>query len=396
MKRSDYYSSGEFARMAHISVRTVRYYDKQNILKPSHVSEAGARFYTDQDFVRLQQIMLLKYLGFSLEDIRELLIEDTDYRYLQNSLELQRKLIQDKIEQLQMVEKAIGDTTKEIRQNGDVNWVRMLDLIHLTNMENSLKSQYQNSTNISARIRLHSLYSSNPKGWFPWLYEQCQIRKGMKILEVGCGNAQIWKENQQLLPEKLSVTLTDISEGMIRELRRDAALGEKQFSFEVVDCHAIPYASETFDLVMANHMLFYCGDIPRVLSEVRRVLKKGGHFICSTYGADHMKEISELVSEFDKRIVLSADHLYERFGKENGKVILADCFGEIIWHPYEDSLRIDVPEPLIEYILSCHGNQNQYILDRYTKFRSFVTKKMSYRGLTITKDAGVFCSEKCE
>lgn len=394
MKHSDYYSSGEFARMAHISVRTVRYYDKQNLLKPSYVNASGARFYSDHDFVRLQQIMLLKYLGFSLEDIRELLIEDTDYRFLRNSLELQRKLIQDKIEQLQMVEKAIADTTEEIRQNDNVNWVHMLDLIHLTNMESSLKSQYQNSSNITARIQLHSQYSKNPQGWFPWLYEQCQIQNGMKILEIGCGNAQFWTENLDQIPKELSVILSDISEGMIREIRRDGRLDETHFAFEVADCHRIPHDSDTFDLVIANHMLFYCEDIPEVLKEVKRVLKKGGHFICSTYGSGHMKEISELVQEFDNRIVLSADCLYERFGRENGNEILEKCFCQVTWHSYEDLLVIGSPEPLIEYILSCHGNQNQYILDRYTKFRSFLVKKMSYTGLTITKDAGIFISNK--
>ena len=69
MKKEGYYSSGEFARMAHVTLRTIRYYDKQNILKPSYVSDAGARFYTDEDLARLQQILLLKFLGFSLDDI---------------------------------------------------------------------------------------------------------------------------------------------------------------------------------------------------------------------------------------------------------------------------------------------------------------------------------------
>ena len=54
MKKDGYYSSGEFARMAHVTLRTVRYYDKQDILKPSLVTESGARFYTDEDFARLQ------------------------------------------------------------------------------------------------------------------------------------------------------------------------------------------------------------------------------------------------------------------------------------------------------------------------------------------------------
>ena len=216
----------------------------------------------------------------------------------------------------------------------------------------------------------------------------------MKILEIGCGNAQLWTENRKQIPEELSVILSDISEGMIREIRRDGRLDETHFSFEVVDCHNIPHDSDTFDLVIANHMLFYCENIQQVLEEVRRVLKKGGQFICSTYGSAHMKEISELVQEFDARIKLSADCLYERFGRENGTEILENCFHDVVWYPYEDSLKIDSPEPLIEYILSCHGNQNQYILDRYTKFRSFLAKKMSYDGLTITKDAGVFVSGK--
>ena len=114
MKLPGYYTSGQFAHMAEVSVRTIRYYDQQNILKPSYVNESGARFYTDEDFVRLQQILLLKYLGFSLEDIREMTINDTDYHLMQNALNLQLKLIDDKIEQMQLVKQAIQDTSREI------------------------------------------------------------------------------------------------------------------------------------------------------------------------------------------------------------------------------------------------------------------------------------------
>lgn len=64
MKKDGYYSSGQFARMAGVTLRTIRYYDQHDILKPSLVSESGARFYTDTDFARLQQILLLKYLDF--------------------------------------------------------------------------------------------------------------------------------------------------------------------------------------------------------------------------------------------------------------------------------------------------------------------------------------------
>lgn len=386
-----YYSSGEFARMAQITVRTVRYYDKQNILKPSLVTPTGARFYTEEDFARLQQIMLLKYLGFSLEDIRELTVNDSDYSYLEHSLEQQQNLVRDRIEQLQLVEQAIGETVTEIRQQQNVDWNRMRELIHLTGMENSLKAQYRNSTNISARIRLHRLFSSNKQGWFPWIYEQCQITEGMKILELGCGNGRLWIENKAKLPADCEIILSDISEGMIRDVRREQSLQDDRFSFAAFDCHAIPYEDASFDLVIANHVLFYCKNVDRVCSEVGRVLKPGGRFVCGTYGMAHMQEVSRLVTQFDDRITLSGENLYEHFGKENGAQALAPYFAEVDWQQYEDALIVTQAEPLIEYVLSCHGNQNQYILEKYNKFRKYVEGQIR-NGYTITKDAGIFIS----
>ena len=154
-------------------------------------------------------------------------------------------------------------------------------------------------------------------------------------------------------------------------------------------CERIPYPNDSFDLIIANHVLFYCKHLTDVFQEIARVLKPNGVFICSTYGSEHMKEINELVSEFDDRIILSAERLFERFGKENGADLLAPYFHNITWLPYEDSLYVTEPETLISYVLSCHGNQNQYIIDHYKEFRNYVRKKTEH-GFNITKDAGIF------
>lgn len=389
MKLSGYHSSGEFAKMAGVSVRTIRYYDTQNILKPSHVTPSGARFYTDSDLARLQQILLLKYLGFSLDDIREITVDTSDTHLLRNSLNQQLKLIQDRIEQMQLVETAIRDTAAVLEGNQELDWSQMLHLIHLTGMEKSLKSQYQDATNLSARINLHQNYSTNPQGWFPWIYQQCYIHSHMHILELGCGNGALWTENLTKLPKNISVVLSDVSEGMIRDIRRTIGSEDNRFTYETFDCHHIPYTDNQFDLVLANHVLFYCDDIPQVCTEIHRVMKPKGCFICSTYGTRHMKEISQLVQNFDSRIQLAADNLYERFGLENGPTILKPHFKNLTLKLYEDSIQLDTPEPLIEYILSCHGNQNQYLLNRYKEFKTFVEKETRY-GFSITKDAGAF------
>ena len=393
MKKDGYYSSGEFARMAHVTLRTVRYYDKQDILKPSLVTESGARFYTDEDFARLQQILLLKYLGFSLDDIREMTIGDSDYHFMLNSLNIQLRLVRDRIEQMQLVEKAIQDTAQAIQKQHTIDWSQMLNLIHLTGMEKSLKNQYQNATNISSRINLHSLYSQNKQGWFPWIFQQCHIKPRLRILELGCGDGTLWTDNLALIPEDISITLSDISSGMLRDARRAIGSSDTRFAFRAFDCKKIPYKDGSFDLVIANHVLFYCDDIPAVLKEICRVLSPEGHFLCSAYGKAHMQEVSQLVEDFDDRIVLSADKLYERFGRENGRKILEPFFPDAKWLSYEDFLLVQDAEPLISYVLSCHGNQNQYILDHYKEFRAFATKKTA-KGFRITKDAGVFLCEK--
>ncbi len=393
MKKDGYYSSGEFARKAQVTLRTVRYYDNKNILKPTYVNESGARFYTDEDFARLQQILLLKYLGFSLEEIKDMTISDVDSHFMLDSLQIQSRLVQERIEQMQLVEHAIQDAIHNLETHKTINWSETLDLIHLTNTEKNLKNQYQNASNVSARINLHKLYSANTQGWFPWLFQQYHIESHMRILEVGCGDGTLWTNNMHQLPHDVDITLSDISTGMLGDTRRTIGSADPRFQFQALDCHELPYANDSFDLIIANHVLFYCDDIPKVCKEVLRVLKPNGQFICSTYGDAHMQEVSSLTKKFDERITLSDNDLHARFGFENGAQILSKHFPNVHWTSYEDELIVTEPEPLISYVLSCHGNQNQYILNRYKDFSQYVKAK-TINGFHITKDAGIFICEK--
>ena len=61
------------------------------------------------------------------------------------------------------------------------------------------------------------------------------------------------------------------------------------------DCQKLPFADDEFDLVIANHVLFYCENIENACKEIFRVMKSGGMLIAGTYGKEHMKEINELV-----------------------------------------------------------------------------------------------------
>ena len=138
-------------------------------------------------------------------------------------------------------------------------------------------------------------------------------------------------------------------------------------------------------------MLFYCENPEDAAAEIRRVLAPGGVLYASTYGSRHMKEITELVKGFDDRIDLAARELYHIFGLDNGAEILETSFDSVEKNIFDDALLVDKAEPLMEYIMSCHGNQNQYIVDRYQEFKAYIEKKVSRgEGFRITKEAGYF------
>lgn len=393
-----YYTTGQFAEMAKVTIRTIRYYDKRGLLKPTYVNEAGYRFYTDQDFAKLQKILVLKNLGFSLDEITNMTIND-DVEHILDSLNLQATLVQKRIEHLKLLEKSLKDTIELIEQQGQFEWNEIINLIHLTNLEEQLGNQYRNEMNLKVRIALHSKYSTNPQKWFSWLYQLIDFSNARDILEIGCGNGDLWLDAKKTDIKDKNICLSDISNGMItdakKNLKKCEGLQNVAIKFSCMDIQALLFPKEAMDLVIANHVLFYAKSVDQAISEIYRVLRKNGVFYCSTYGKKHMHEITDLVKEFDSEITLSEWPLYELFGIENGKEMLEKKFKNVQFIPYRDELVVNDPKPLVDYILSCHGNQNDRLRKRQLDFKMFVARKMQKQGeFHITKEAGVFICKK--
>lgn len=383
------YTTGTFAKMANVTERTIRYYDKIGLLKPSFVMENGYRKYTDEDLLKLQKILSLKHLGFSIDEIFPMVI-DENLDNFKLSLDIQSELIAKRIQHLRSLDDSIKMMRKRLDQNV-FDWNHVVDLIQLTTKENELVSQYKNANNLNVRISLHEKFSTNKEGWFNWLYKNIRFDGVNRLLEIGCGNGKLW-ENASINLRNREIFLSDISEGMVQEVR--SKMG-KDFNCIVVDCESIPFKDDYFDAVVSNHVLFYVKDLNKGLQEIKRVLKEEGILYCSTYGKKHMKEISEIVQSFDKNIVLSESNLYDTFGLENGREILSKYFDDIQCIQYEDALIIDEAQPLVEYIMSCHGNQNEILGPKLNEFMEYIQSILDKNGtITITKDAGLFICKK--
>lgn len=396
MKDKCFYTAGEFAKKAGVTIRTIRFYDNKGLLKPSNLSETGYRLYTDADFAKLQVILTLKYLGFSLEDIATMVItESADIDCLKNSLELQLEIVRNKIKHMGLIEKSIVEAKKVVEGDEEPDWSKIVDIIHITNMENDLILQYKDSRNIKIRINLHNKFSVNTYGWFNWIFDKINLSQNEKVLEIGCGDGQIWKQCKDKIPKNCEIILSDISEGMINDARENLKDLKANVKFHNIDCVNLPYEDESFNKVVANHMIFYVKDRKKAFSEIKRVLKKDGCFYCSTYGLKHMKEIETLTKNFDSRIALCEIHLEEIFGLENGEEQVNGYFSNIEKHIYDDYLIINDYKPLLDYILSCHGNQHEILNGKYAEFEKYVKEKVERAGkFKVFKHAGLFICKK--
>lgn len=392
------FSTGEFARRANVTVRTIHYYEKKGLIQPEMICENGYRYYGQQEFARLQRILTLKLLGFSLEEIQEFSLNENDRDFLQRSFAMQLSLVRKKIEHLKAVEESIQNVSEMFAEEDVPDWDEITKLIRIINMDRDLVEQYQNGKNIDARITLHSRCSRNPQSWFSWIYEQMNLAPGMKVLELGCGSGMLWKENEKKIPDGCQILLTDVSTGMLEDTKKNlSGASPGKFTYEVMDCCDIRSTVSTYDMVVANFLLFYLRDIKKAVTEIARVLRPGGTFICATYGEHHMQEVEELVKEFNPKIRLSAVRLYENFGLENGEALLSQCFDRVEKREYPDELRVTDIDLLADYIMSCHGNQREYLIPEYDEFKAFLRGKLKKKGyIRITKQAGLFIAGSAE
>lgn len=263
-----------------------------------------------------------------------------------------------------------------------------------------LKEQYKSSANLNARIALHQRFSTNPRGWQPWYMDQLDLPETCHILELGCGPGTLWKASLPQVKEGWRLTLTDFSPGMARDASTiNDPLG--RFCFASVDAQQIPFPDESFDVVLANHMLYHVPDKARVLSEIRRVLQPGGRLFAATNGKNHMTELFTLEDQLSRHLsknesIPPREMWSLSFSLENGEAMLREHFRSVALRRYEDGLRVTEAQPLVDYVLSMLNHfTSQVDQPAVEEFGREIEAEIEHSGaIHITKDTGLFIAEK--
>ena len=263
----------------------------------------------------------------------------------------------------------------------------------IMNQTENVKQQFSDDKNLTIRINFYKKYSTNKLDFTLWLLDKYSFTENNSILELGCGNGGQWKDRIELLPKGCKLVLSDFSDGMVNAVKeRYSTLHENVF-FQKIDIQSIPFGDESFDVVIANHMLFHVLDLDKALSEVQRVLKIGGCFYSATDGNGGMRPfLHNAIKKFNPESKAFTKKI--PFNLQNGSEILSRYFSIVERFDYENVLAITETQDLMEWLrstISISGYTEENLVSLHEYFEAI---RIRDGAINIPRETGLFVSKK--
>jgi len=231
---------------------------------------------------------------------------------------------------------------------------------------------------IETRIRLYD-FSTGKQTFFQWQAGMLPSLAGKRVLELGCGSGGVWTS---LLPRwsNCELTLTDISEAILVEAQTSLEPFSHlaaSLTFAALDFNQLAAIEGPFDVVLANHNLFYAQDIDALLASVANLL-------------------ATLLRLQRNDLPWGAEQWANCFGLENGQAILLRQFSQVDQFEYDNSLHVNSVEPVMSYLLkTMKSGLAEWVAQHYEEIRAAVGAAMLAKGyLRLTPHSGFFIAHR--
>ena len=203
---------------------------------------------------------------------------------------------------------------------------------------------YATPDKLSDRVAIYA-YRAGKSDLHGWTIDRVDWPRQAMVLDLGCGPGSHLARLGHLRPD-LRLAGADTSEGMLAAARAV----EPRAVFVAADAARLPFATDSFAGVMANHMLYHVADQHAAVAEVRRVLATGGAFVAVTNAIDHFAELGPLLAEATGRP--RRRRISERFTTDEGGELLEAHFDEVVLHEHRDELVVPEAGPIVRYVRS--------------------------------------------
>ncbi|HEY3833037.1 MAG TPA: class I SAM-dependent methyltransferase [Acidimicrobiia bacterium] len=218
-------------------------------------------------------------------------------------------------------------------------------------------SQYADDRNLGARQRLWT-YQRPSFDLMAWTLDLADLRQGQSVLDLGCGNGAYLRA---LAARGMAACGCDQSLGMLRAAGPHRPLCNG-------DAMALPFRTDSFDVLLAPHMLYHVPNREAAAHEMRRVLRDGGVCVAVTNGANHTRSMRALVEqaarvsnpEWEMR-----DPSTHAFSLENGGAQLEVAFQSVVCVRTDSAAPVEVDDAdvVADYVARV-GDHYQHEVDR--------------------------------
>jgi SAM-dependent methyltransferase len=272
---------------------------------------------------------------------------------------------------------------------------------------------YATDEDLATRQRIHDQYSVPPINFLDWVLEREVWRGDEIVLDVGAGPG-VYFEPASRRASQGAVIGADLSFGMAkRAISKNIAQ-----MMTNADVQALPFTSSTFDIVLANHMLYHVPDLEEALSEIHRVLKPTGVLIAATNSQFNMPEFDQLTRRVFSQLGVQGNDVENfvkpatrNFNLEDAPAQLAHHFASVARFDLPSALVFPSKQPVLDYFNSMRAlkepllpakitwedfihQMGDQVSRLITHFGELVVNKLT--GVVIGTDVGGFAKEYME
>ena len=387
------YTIGQLAKLAGISTKTLRVYERKGLLIPERNAENSYRVYGEEAVQTLEKIQLMKWLDFSLDQIAEFLALYENVSREKMLLE-QKRLLEKKRAQLNTVIAHVDRAVQECKlgEQDSNAFLRSLGSI----------VRNQRADELVGRLRMHA---DEPRGWSRFIFDVAGLQEGMQVLDAGAGYGNLWRYNEERLPKNLVVTCVDRHNTHMdtfchyeQEQRKEGKFANSDFSFIWDDLETMQL-KKNYDRIFFNHVVSHIEDRAALYRKFLEALAANGTLICTWGGYLIYDKLQPLFREFFG----SCPELDAGLKKHKERVDaweqeLRDIFPVVEKHAYEIILTFATAEEFLDYILQiCKPVRELLELKRaeFLKYLSGLEELKNEQGTyEFPRDTYLYCCKK--
>ena len=350
--------------------------------------------YGEEAVRTLEKIQLMKWLDFSLDQIAEFLALYENVSREKMLLE-QKRLLEKKRAQLNTVIAHVDRAVQECKlgEQDSNTFLKALGSI----------VRNQRADELVGHLARHS--NNEPWGWSRFIVDTVGFETDMRVLDAGAGWGNLWRCNEERLPDGLSVTCVDRHNthmdtfcAFLEEQKKEGQFANSGFSFVWDDLETMSF-EENYDRIFFNHTVSHIADRTALYHKFYDALAANGILTCTWGGylfydnmQPYFREFFGSCPELDKGLVKHKERA-DAWEQE-----LREVFPVVEKHAYIITLTFDTAEEFLDYIVQVCKPVREVLEVRREEFLSYLRAKEELKNeqgiYEVTRDTALFTCKK--